>query len=451
MHMSDQKTQNHVAASRLTTQQKTVLTWSLVALLSCAVMNIYFYSLEGSRGFYLWYNTALLRALAIMGLIPIGLAILTFPLEKLREKRPSQILRWIAIVASALVTLISVGILAFLVIGPRRGTIEPARLNLIDPAKAIVAQPAGAKATFSSGISPEGATQNSAPAEGPAGAADRNVRALEPKLRLSFSSDAHWGAASSNATARNEILQGISARNPDAFFYLGDMVENGSQSVNWNMALGDLEALIPKVPLRPVMGNHEALLGGEYNYRRLFFPKGFSSDSGSPYYYSVDAGAARIIVLDMLWGTEQFGKKQREWLEKTLKSANPATPIIVVSHCYYYASGYKDPDWGKPWYDHFQTIPAVTPLFEKYGVDLVISGHNHYQEYLEHNGVPYAIIGAMGGVSDPPPTYVSPASKWMAVGTFGWLDVDVYENTLLLSFRNEKGEVILQENLGFRQ
>ncbi|MCE5256563.1 MAG: metallophosphoesterase [Spirochaetaceae bacterium] len=428
--MSSQKRQ-----SRLTAQQKSVLIWGLVALLVCAAMNIYFYSLEGARGFYLWYNTRMLRSLILMGLIPIGLALLTFPLEKLKSKLPSRILRWVSIVASAVVTLISVGLLAFLIIAPRSGTIEPAKLNLIDPSKGIIAQ----------------ATQTQASISSPQWQGATTGQDEQPLLRLSISSDAHWGVSTSNASARTEILQGIAAHNPDAFFLLGDIVENGSQSVSWNQALGDLEALIPRVPIRPVMGNHDALLGGQYAYKKIFFPKGFSSNSGSPYYYSIDAGAAQIIVLDMLWGTEQFGKRQKDWLEKTLQAADPSKPVIVLSHCYYYGSGYDDPTWGQPWYDHYQTIPAVVPLFEKYGVDLVVSGHNHYQEYLEHNGVHYAIIGAMGGISDPPPTYFSPASKWMAVATFGWLDLDVTRTELILSFRNEKGELIHEERIAFRR
>ncbi|SLM17433.1 Metallophosphoesterase (fragment) [uncultured spirochete] len=230
---------------------------------------------------------------------------------------------------------------------------------------------------------------------------------------------------------------------------LGDTVETGSRSLMWNLALSDLEALIPDVPLRPLMGNHDAFFGGQYLFRKAFFPKNFSSDSGSPYYYSIDAGTAKIIVLDLPWGTEQFNRAQKEWLQKTLEKADPKLPIIVLSHSFFYASGYNDPTSDAPWYDNFQNIPAIAPLLERYGVDLVVSGHNHYEEYLEHNGVHYAVIGAMGGKSDPPPTYISPASKWMAVGTFGWLDVDITSSELVLSYRNENGKLLHEERIPY--
>ncbi|HEY9053923.1 MAG TPA: hypothetical protein VIO60_03815, partial [Rectinemataceae bacterium] len=114
---------------------------------------------------------------------------------------------------------------------------------------------------------------------------------------------------------------------------------------------------------------------------------------------------------------------------------------------FFYASGYDDPELDKPWYDHYQNIPAVVPLLEKYGVDLVVSGHNHYQELLEMNGVTYAVIGAMGGKPDPSPAYVSPASKWIAVGEHGRLDLDFYADELVLTFRDSTGNPLHEKRI----
>jgi hypothetical protein len=230
---------------------------------------------------------------------------------------------------------------------------------------------------------------------------------------------------------------------------LGDTVETGNSATQWNLALSDLEALIPNVPLRPILGNHDALFGGQYLYRKAFYPKDFSSDSGSPYYWSINTGSATIVAVDLPWGTEMFGARQKAWLEKTLAAADPRRPLIVVSHSYFYASGYDDPDFGTPWYDHYQNIPALVPLFEKYGVDLVISGHNHYQELLSHNGVTYAIVGSMGGLPDPEPSHHSPYSKWIDVGGHGWLDVSVLPGRLALTFRSETGEARQRATVGY--
>lgn len=450
--MSPTWTEDH-----LTKPQKRVLTWALIALAACLVMNWYHYSLEGAKGLYVWNRTGLFRLLILMGFIPASIALLSFPLEKLKSKRPSRIVRGIALAMSLVVTLASIGILGFLVVGPRLGSVEPARLALINPADGIVPRAAAQAAAFSSAPAaarPAGAGAAGAPsaaAEG--GGADAGLAASrageEALLRLSFSSDPHWGVDTSNSQARTEILASIAEHRPDAFFMLGDTVETGSKALSWNFALSDLEAIIPKVPLRPILGNHDALFGGQYLYKKAFFPATFRTDSGSPYYYSIDAGAAKIIVLDLPWGTEQFTRRQKNWLTKVLMESNRTKPVIVLSHSFFYASGYDDPEFDKPWYDHYQNIPAITPLFEQYGVNLVISGHNHYQEYLEHNGVHYAVIGSMGGKSDPVPTYVSPASKWIAVGVFGRLDVDITKTGMILSFRNETGDLLHEERIAY--
>jgi len=207
----------------------------------------------------------------------------------------------------------------------------------------------------------------------------------------------------------------------------------------WQSALNDLGHYIPHIPLRVLLGNHDALFGGQYLYTRAFAPRELWGNSGSPYYWSLNLKDVTIVAIDLPWGTENFGSRQRHWLEATLAAADPRKPIIVLSHSYFYASGYDDPKNQRPWYDHYQNIAQVVPLFEHYKVTLVISGHNHYQELLSHNGVTYAIVGSMGGIPDPKPTYISPASQWIAVGQFGWLDVDLFKDRLRLVFNNETG------------
>jgi len=423
---------------RLKPSQKRVLLWAIVAFAVCMVMNGYHYSLEGAKGLYVWNRTGLFRMLILMGFIPASIALLSFPLEKLKSKVPSKLCRGLSLGLSFLVTIASVGILVFLIAGPRFGKIEPARLSLINPVDGI-SPLQDVPAAFLSG--------NASNAQSPA--LSGNLDADKVLLKLSFSSDPHWGTDDADSNARLSVLASVAEHRPDAFFMLGDTVETGSQAVQWDFALSDLEAVIPKVPLRPIMGNHDALFGGQYLYKKAFFPSSFKTDSGSPYYYSIKANAATIIVLDLPWGTEEFHRRQKSWLENVLKTSPAGKPIIVLTHSFFYASGYDDPEYHKPWYDHYQNIPAISPLFEQYGVDLVVSGHNHYQEYLEHNGVKYAVIGAMGGKSDPEPAYVSPASKWLAVGTFGRLDADITPTGIILSFRNETGALLHEERFSY--
>jgi hypothetical protein len=395
--------------------RRRALIWAFFTLIFCAAMNFYHYALQGARGLYLWDKTWLFRILILMGLVPLGLVALSLPLEKLRTKAPAKLLRGFSRIASFLVSLTSLGILAFLIVAPRMGSMRQAEISLVDPSRGI-----------------EVVRQSN-----------------ETLLRLSVSSDPHWGTEKTDSSARSNILASVAEHRPDAFFILGDMVETGSTVSQWNAALADISAILPKVPLRPLMGNHDALFGGQLHFKNAFFPKDFSSDSGSPYYYSIKTDGATLVIVNLPWGTENFDRKQRTWLEGVLRTADPLKPTIVFSHSFFYASGYDDPDLDKPWYDHYQNIPALTPLFERYGVDLVVSGHNHYMEFLEHGGVRYAVVGAMGSKSDPVPAHVSPASRWIAVATFGHLDIDITASEVLLTFRDQLGETLHEERFNY--
>jgi predicted MPP superfamily phosphohydrolase len=398
--------------------RRRALVWATVALVFCAAMNIYHYSLQGAWGLYRWDKTWLFRMLILMGLLPLGLIILSLPLEKLKTKTPAKLLRGLSLIASFLVSLASLGILAFLIVTPRMGSLRQAELTLVNPSVKL-----------------EGAV---------------GVEVRKTLLRISVGSDAHWGTEKTDSSARSNILATIAERKPDIFFLLGDTVETGSSVSQWNAALADLSAIVPKVPLRPLMGNHDALFGGQYLFKKAFFPKEFSSDSGSPYYYSIQTDAATLVVLDLPWGTENFDRRQKSWLESTLSVADPLKPLIVFSHSFFYASGYDSPELDKPWYDHYQNIPALSPLFERYGVDLVVSGHNHYMEYLEKNGVRYAVVGAMGSKSDPVPKYWSPASKWIAVASFGHLNIDIGPDDITLEFEDQLGNTLHEERFGYK-
>jgi hypothetical protein len=97
---------------------------------------------------------------------------------------------------------------------------------------------------------------------------------------------------------------------------------------------------------------------------------------------------------------------------------------------------------GWKWYDNPETINALTPLFEKYGVNLVMSGHDHQMELLQHVGVTYVIDGAFGGLPDAARTYTSPASLWYLSGAYGFADVSISDSQCTINFRDSNNAVL---------
>lgn len=92
-------------------------------------------------------------------------------------------------------------------------------------------------------------------------------------------------------------------------------------------------------------------------------------------------------------------------------------------------------------------IADIAPILTGDGVDLVISGHNHYMEYLEAEGIPFAVIGVMGGHPDPEPTWHSQASRWFKQGTFGFLELNLEVALPELIFRDQKGSELFRKIL----
>ena len=376
---------------------------ALAALLLVRLMRA-----PGTLGLLAWNPSYLsvVHAILALGVVPFLLALFYEILRGIPSFRWSGAAGLVSAIASSLLGLVSFAALLYLSIAPTlvRGPIPSP--YILDPAKGIPV---------------------------------RSVGDEKPYLRLALSSDPHWGRAESDQVARTRILKTIDQGGYDAFFLLGDIAEMGFPEEGFREAASDLENLLTRVPVRPMMGNHDALVNAAGRWRKYFFPAGHTSDSGSPFYYRIDAGEAHILVLNLLWGEEDFDHDQRAWLTEQLRSIPREHAVVVLSHCYYYASGYDDPESGSPWYDHPGTIREVVPILEEYGVDLAVSGHNHYQELLEWRGVVYAVIGAMGGVPDPVPTYRSPASKWMRVSTFGFLEAEFYPDRIELAFRDVLG------------
>ena len=78
--------------------------------------------------------------------------------------------------------------------------------------------------------------------------------------------------------------------------------------------------------------------------------------------------------------------------------------------------------------------PAFSPLFERYGVQLVLSGHDHdYQRSVPQNGVTYVVSGAAAG------TRRTGEASFTAT-SFSWhhfVDIAVYPDHLLLRAINQ--------------
>ena len=190
----------------------------------------------------------------------------------------------------------------------------------------------------------------------------------------------------------SRTIRAAYAAAPDARFIAsaGDLVAEGHDVRLWNEWRDGLGFISATVPSLPVVGNHDlhrppgspdakSVLSVSPLWHMLFALPENGPDApelrGQSYF--MDYQGARFVVLDVnVFANEEFdsGAKQRiwdaqlAWLNKVL-SNNPNQWTIVLQHQPLYAMAK-----GR---DYKEMRAALGPLYEKYGVDLVLLGHDH--------------------------------------------------------------------------
>jgi len=190
----------------------------------------------------------------------------------------------------------------------------------------------------------------------------------------------------------SRTIRAAYAAAPDARFIAsaGDLVAEGHDVRLWNEwrdGLGFISAMVPSLP---VVGNHDLHRApGSPDAKNVFsvspvWHRLFNLPDNGPdapemkgQSYFVDYQGARFVVVDVnVFANEEFdpAAKQRiwdsqlAWLSKVF-SNNPNHWTIVLQHQPLYAMA-KGRD--------YQEMRAVLgPLYEKYGVDMVLLGHDH--------------------------------------------------------------------------
>lgn len=263
----------------------------------------------------------------------------------------------------------------------------------------------------------------------------------DPLLHIAFASDPHWGSSKANAEARVKILKAVDSQDFDAFYILGDIAEMGMLAGDFKLAVSDLRDYLPNTQFRTIPGNHDVILNGIELYDSIFMKK------GEKHYFRMDNGSVHFLFVNMLWDSTELTRKQRKWLEKQLKEIPQDDTVIVFSHCYAVSSGYYDPAARKNWGDLEDVMKKFCPILEKYNVDLHMSGHDHFFEYLEKDNVPYLVLGAMGGALDENLIYESPYSKWINNTEFGYVDMRIYDSYLEFDLISQSGEKLFSKTI----
>ncbi|MFT7484537.1 MAG: putative phosphodiesterase, partial [Candidatus Paceibacteria bacterium] len=198
---------------------------------------------------------------------------------------------------------------------------------------------------------------------------------------------------------------------PNFAVHAGDLVDTGSNKRDWtDVFFPSMQPLIGRVPLMPVLGNHEQDAALYYDYMSLPEPERW---------YSFTYGNADFFMID---GNRSLADRsaQLDWLESAL-SGSEATWKFAVLHQPPYTSDsndYGDTNVGGSFRGD-KNVRNIVRLLEKHGVDICFSGHVHDYERTfpirdgqvtayEDGGVIYVTAAGGGG----PLEDFDPANTW---------------------------------------
>jgi len=138
----------------------------------------------------------------------------------------------------------------------------------------------------------------------------------------------------------------------------------------------------PYAPLLEAGVKFYAALGNHDNPEQRFY-KNFNM--GGERFYSFEKGPIQFLALDSTY----MSPEQLEWVEKELKGSTKRWKIAFFHHPMYSSGGRHGSD--------LELRKVLEPLFVKYGVDVVIAGHEHFYERTKpQKDIVYFISGAAG-------------------------------------------------------
>lgn len=235
-----------------------------------------------------------------------------------------------------------------------------------------------------------------------------------PILRFISIADTGTGAQGQYAVA--EAMAQYHGQNPfDLAILAGDNIYNNGEFEKINAVFEQpYQPLLQQgVKFYACLGNHDIRsANGDLQVKYAAF-------NMQGRYYTFRRESVQFFALDT--NDNADWKNQLVWLEKEL-SQSTAPWKVVFGHHQIYSSGIYG--LNQPF------IKTLTPMFQKYGVQLYINGHEHsYERTRSINGTTYLICGAGAG------TRPVGRSEWTeySASRLSFATFDVYEDRMFVS------------------
>lgn len=199
-----------------------------------------------------------------------------------------------------------------------------------------------------------------------------------------------------------QLLRKMDAAEPDFFMFSGDMVEIGPNQTEWDAWFAAGGDILAERAFVPAHGNHEMLA--------VHYFAQFALPGTHEQYFALDYGDLLVMSLnDTVADGGIRDVEERSFIEAELRDTE-ATWKVAMHHQPAYSTctnHHSDLDVRAAW----------TDVFESFGVDLVLAGHNHIYErslpirdgaeQAPGQGTVYLVSGGAGA-----PLYTNSEEQW---------------------------------------
>lgn len=282
--------------------------------------------------------------------------------------------------------------------------------------------------------------------------------ALDGALEFAVIGDFGRGGEYFQKNVAAELAKAVTGINASFIISTGDNIyPDGVASVHdplWNLSFENVFYQYPlHRPWYAVLGNHDyhqnaqaevdySKISGRWNMPERYYSFTQKIDAKTDaLFIFLDTNPLDPEAYASNYGEElviQDSAKQKRWLEKTLENAGPKVKWkIVVGHHPLYTAGNRA--LNKPYMRY-----SLEPVFEKYKVNLYISGHEHHLQYTHPSGkFTHHIISGAG--SEANETLKPRGMVDFFAPVQGFVTLSLLPGKALAQFINRKGEVIKKQ------
>ena len=209
---------------------------------------------------------------------------------------------------------------------------------------------------------------------------------------------AAFGDTRTGHRVHRALIESMAREEIDFVVHSGDLVEFGGRDEQWTLFWQIEQPVASRRFVFAAVGNHDDSPRG--NFRRWFLTSLWNRDRR---YFVQDWGDLRVVIMD---SEIEFrpGSEQYKFIEAALADGAKRGMLMLMSlHYPPYSSGKHGSD--------LEAREVVAELAPRFGVELVLAGHDHnYERTQAIDGVTY-IVAASGGANIRP---ISP-QKFSAV------------------------------------